>query len=88
MTGADAFGALSTGVSGTANLTPNVTAATRLADLNGGLGVSKGSITISDGIHSSVVDLSSAVTVGDVAKLIEAIRRWDEPCAWTSRQPA
>ena len=64
------FGALSAAVSGTANLTPNVTAATRLADLNGGLGVNRGSITISDGIHSSVVVLSSAVTVGDVANLI------------------
>jgi flagellin-like hook-associated protein FlgL len=72
VTGADAFGALSAGVSGTANLTPNITAATPLADLNGGLGINKGSITVSDGIHSSVVDLSSAVTVGDIAKLIES----------------
>ena len=70
VTGADAFGALSAGVSGTADLTPNVTAATRLADLNGGLSVNRGSITISDGVHSSVVDLSSAVTVGDAANLI------------------
>jgi flagellar hook-associated protein 3 FlgL len=70
VTGADAFGALSTVVSGTANLTPNVTANTKLADLNGGQGVNKGSIVVSDGVHSSVVDLSSAVTVGDVANLI------------------
>src|SRR5260221_6583356 len=43
VTGADAFGALSAGVSGTANLTPNITAGTRLADLGGGLGISYGS---------------------------------------------
>ncbi len=70
--GVDAFGALSTVVTGAANLTPNVTASTPLADLNGGTGVSKGSIKISDGVHSTVVDLSSAVTVGDVANLIES----------------
>ncbi|HEV2972838.1 MAG TPA: flagellar hook-associated protein FlgL [Pirellulales bacterium] len=72
VSGADAFGALSTGVSGAANLTPNVTADTRLSDLDGGQGVNKGSITISDGAHSSVVDLSNAVTLGDVANLIES----------------
>ncbi len=71
VTGADAFGALSSAVSGGTNLTPNVAADTPLADLNGGQGVDKGSIVISDGVHSSVVDLSSAVTVGDVANLIE-----------------
>ena len=50
VSGAEAFGALSTGVQGTANLTPTVTAETPLADLNGGQGISKGSIVISDGI--------------------------------------
>lgn len=70
VTGVDAFGAISTGVSGTANLTPEVTSSTRLADLNGGNGVTKGSIVVSDGTHSSTVDLSNAVTVGDVANLI------------------
>ena len=72
VTGADAFGALSAGVSGTANLTPNVTANTNLADLNGGTGFSKLSIVISDGTHKSTIDLSSATTIGDVARLIEA----------------
>jgi flagellar hook-associated protein 3 FlgL len=71
VSGVDAFGALSTAVNGTANLTPNVTAATPLANLNGGTGISKGSIKISDGVHSTIVDLSSAVTIGDVANLIE-----------------
>ncbi len=72
VTGADAFGALSAAVSGTANLTPNVTATTRLSDLIGGQGVNKGGIVVSDGVHSSTVDLSGAVTVGDLANLITA----------------
>jgi len=70
--GVDAFGAISSVVAGTANLTPNVSATTPLANLNGGAWVSKGSIKISDGKYSTVVDLSSAVTVGDVANLIES----------------
>ena len=72
VSGADAFGALSASVQGSANLTPTVTADTQLADLNGGSGIAKGSITISDGSHSSVVNLSGAATVGDVAADIEA----------------
>jgi flagellar hook-associated protein 3 FlgL len=72
VSGADAFGALSTSVQGTANLTPTVTAQTPLADLNGGQGIAKGSIVVSDGAHSSIVDLSGAATVGDVAADIEA----------------
>jgi flagellar hook-associated protein 3 len=72
VSGAEAFGALSTGVQGTANLTPTVTAETPLADLNGGQGISKGSIVVSDGTHSSVVDLSNAATIGDVVADIEA----------------
>ena len=72
VSGAEAFGALSTSVQGTANLTPTVTADTPLADLNGGQGVAQGSIVISDGTNSSVVNLSGAATVGDVAADIEA----------------
>jgi flagellar hook-associated protein 3 FlgL len=70
--GADAFGALSTAVQGTANLAPNVTPATKLADLHGGQGIDKGFIKISDGTNSSTIDLSGAVTVGDVAAQIAA----------------
>lgn len=72
VSGAEAFGALSTSVQGTANLTPTVTADTSLADLNGGQGIAKGSIVISDGQNSSVVNLSGAATVGNVAADIEA----------------
>ncbi len=72
ISGDEAFGAISTAVNGTANLTPVVTANTNLSDLNGGQGVTLGSIRISDGTNSSVVDLSHAATLGDVAAAIEA----------------
>ena len=65
------FGTQSAGVQGSTDLNPAVTADTALADLNGGQGVAPGSITISDGGHSSTIDLSGAATVGDVARLIE-----------------
>lgn len=70
--GAEVFGALSAEVRGTADLNPIVTAATRLSDLNGGEGVRLGSIAVSDGTYTSIVDLSGAATVGDVVAAIEA----------------
>ena len=70
--GADVFGAISKPVLGTADMNPIITANTRLADLRGGLGISDGSILISDGTNSSSVDVSSAETVGDVMALLEA----------------
>jgi flagellar hook-associated protein 3 FlgL len=66
------FGAISTKQTGTVDLNPIVTEDTLLSDLNGGNGVSPGSIQISDGDSSSTIDLSSADTIGDVARLIEA----------------
>ncbi len=72
VTGAQAFGAISTGVSGTANLTPVVTADTPLTDLNGGRGVALGNVRVSDGVNSTTVNLSGCVTVGDVAQKLEA----------------
>jgi flagellin-like hook-associated protein FlgL len=72
LSGAQAFGAISTTVQGTSNLTPSITAQTPLADLNGGKGVAPGSIVVSDGTNSSVVDLTHAATIGDVAAAIEA----------------
>src|SRR5690606_14509926 len=40
--------------------------------LNDGRGVTLGSFTITDGAVSSTVDISRAVTVGDVVRLIES----------------
>lgn len=71
-TGQEVFGALSEPVRGSVDSNPIVTAATRLADLHGGSGVSLGSIEVSDGASSRLVDLSRAHTVGDVAALLEA----------------
>jgi flagellar hook-associated protein 3 len=70
VTGDQAFGAMSQPIHGAA-LTPAVTASTPLSQLNGGRGVAGGSIAISDGHSTSVVDLRSAATLGDAARLIE-----------------
>ena len=72
VTGDAAFGGFSQQVQGSADLNPVLTDATPLSQLNGGQGVSLGSVQISDGSHTSVVDLSSAKTIGDVVKLLDA----------------
>lgn len=66
------FGAISAEQQGTIDLNPILTAATRLVDLNGGRGITPGTISISDGSVRSTIDISSAETIGDVARLIEA----------------
>ncbi len=71
-TGQEVFGAISAGVAGTANLNPIITSDTRLSDLRGGAGISKGSFTISDGDQTSTIDISSVETVGDLVRLIES----------------
>lgn len=70
--GADVFGSLSTGVNGSANVSPDLTATTRLSDLGGATnnGIQPGAITLSNGTTSKVVDLSSAANIGDVVNLI------------------
>ena len=68
----DAFGTLSDAVVGNVDLDPIVTDATLLADLNSGQGVDLGTLRISDGADVSIVDLSTAETVGDVRRLLEA----------------
>ncbi|MDB5296532.1 MAG: hypothetical protein JWO31_2515 [Phycisphaerales bacterium] len=72
--GAAAFGATSTRVTGTADLTPGLTADTRLADLRGatGKGVRPGQLVLGNGTVSKTVDLSKADTVGDVVTAINA----------------
>jgi len=72
LTGSEVFGAISNPVRGSRDLNPVLTVDTRLSDLRGGQGISRGSIAISDGNSTSIVDLSSAETVGDVAGLIKA----------------
>lgn len=66
------FGALSAEQKGSADLNPILTASTRLADLNGGRGVSGGSLLVSDGTSNVTVSLRGAETIGDVAQRLEA----------------
>jgi flagellin-like hook-associated protein FlgL len=72
--GADVFGALSTRVQGSTDLTPAVTAQTRLADLSGatGAGVRSGLVVISNGTSTATIDLRLADTVGEVVSTINA----------------
>jgi len=70
--GNEVFGAISDPVRGSVDLNPVVTRDTRLADLRGGQGIRKGSIAISDGASTQIIDLSQAETVGDVVALIHA----------------
>jgi flagellar hook-associated protein 3 FlgL len=70
--GAQVFGALSSGVNGSANITPSLSATTRLSDLGGAgnNGIQLGTITLGNGTVTKSVDLSGAASVGDVVNLI------------------
>ncbi|MBI4585797.1 MAG: hypothetical protein HY717_17445 [Planctomycetes bacterium] len=71
ISGAEAFGGLSSEILGRVDLNPQVTAATKLVDLDGGNGVRLGSIRIDDGLGTQVIlDLSGAENVGDLINLI------------------
>ncbi|MEM8872729.1 MAG: hypothetical protein AAGD32_00590 [Planctomycetota bacterium] len=71
VSGVAAFGGLA-GNTSTKDLNPDVTLATRLSSLNGtsGNGVTRGSILLSNGTVSAVVDLSTADSLGDVVDAI------------------
>ena len=72
--GAEIFGALSSRVRGNVDLSPAVTAQTRLATLKGatGGGVRPGMIAISNGAQTATIDLRIADTVGDVVSAINS----------------
>jgi flagellar hook-associated protein 3 FlgL len=75
LAGTGVFGGLSSQVAGT-SLDPHLTTDTLLSTLDGGSGISRNaavSLSINTGSSTvtSVVDLSKAVTLGDVARLIE-----------------
>lgn len=70
VTGSEVFGAVSQVVRGSADLDPVLRFDTRLADLRGGRGIKASAIEISDGRNSTLVDLSAAETIGDVALMI------------------
>jgi flagellar hook-associated protein 3 FlgL len=68
VTAASVFGALSSRVTGSADLTPSVSGATRVIDLRGATsrGAQLGTIQISNGTTTTQVDLSQADNVQDV----------------------
>jgi len=75
--GGEAFGGLSTQVKGSVDLNPQVSRETQLSHLNGGAGITSGAVEIvyvdaSNNSVSSVVDLSNAATIDDVARYLEA----------------
>lgn len=70
VSGQRVFGAISEPVRGAVDLNPVLSPRTRLADLRGGAGIRSGSILVSDGLASRVIDLSHASTIGDVAALL------------------
>lgn len=75
LAGTDVFGGISSQIKG-GDLSPHLTEDTLLSTLNGGQGISRDaaiSVSINTGplTKTSVIDLSHAVTLGDVAHLIE-----------------
>jgi flagellin-like hook-associated protein FlgL len=73
--GTDVFGGLSSQIQG-GDLSPHLSADTLLSTINGGQGIARNaaiSVSVNNGSSTttSVIDLSRAVTLGDVAHLIE-----------------
>lgn len=69
--GSTLFGGLSAERKGTVDLNPVLSENTRINALRGGQGITKGSIAVSDGASTRIIDISSAETIGDIATLIE-----------------
>jgi flagellin-like hook-associated protein FlgL len=77
LAGTEVFGGISSEVQGSTDLNPHLTADTLLSTINGGEGFGRNaaiSVSINTGLTTvvNVVDLSGAVTIGDVARLIES----------------
>ena len=75
LAGTEVFGGISSQVAG-GDLDPHLSANTLVSTVNGGSGISRNgaisiSITTGSATMSSVVDISKAVTLGDIARLIE-----------------
>jgi flagellar hook-associated protein 3 FlgL len=70
ITASEAFGSLTGSVTTSFDLQPTVDGETRLRELNSGQGVRKGSVEISDGTNSVIVDLSHCDNLQDVINAI------------------
>lgn len=70
----EAFGVVSSRVEGVGDLNPDITGDTLLSDLRGaeGYGVRLGSIRVSDGTNTAVIDLAGCVTVQDALDKLNA----------------
>lgn len=79
--GGTLLGSTSSRVRGTVDLDPDLTADTRLSDLNGarGIGVERGVITFAfDGAEPTEIDLSGAETIDDVTdRIASALRAYE-----------
>jgi len=70
VTGQKALGLISDGVVSRVDLDPAAIGSTRLADLNGGQGISRGAIQLSDGFERVTVELTGADTLDDVLERV------------------
>jgi flagellar hook-associated protein 3 FlgL len=69
----DAIGVLSSGIVSEADLNPGIAPNMLLADLNGGNGVPKGIIRLTNGVNNIDVDLSNANDLQDVMRQISSV---------------
>lgn len=89
VSGSAAFGAMSSRVEGDHDLDPQLTADTRLSDLNGarGIGVTLGTINVDVNGTNISVDLTDAHTVQDVIDTLEAAIQTEDPGATVQIDP-
>lgn len=90
LSASEVFGALSTRVEGDHDLDPDMSASTRLIDLNGarGLGIALGSINVDVNGTDLVVDLTTAHTIGDVISTLQTAIQTVDAGATVSIDPA
>ena len=74
--GSEVFGGISEQIRGSVDLNPHLSRSTQVQHLNGGAGIDRGAVEIvyvnaSNQATSSVVDLSNAATIGDVARFLQ-----------------
>ena len=72
VTGQKALGLISDGVVSRVDLNPAAIGSTRLADLNGGKGISPGAIQFSDGLETITIDLAGAETLDNVLERVNS----------------
>lgn len=81
--GVEAFGSLSSRVTSPVDLDPQLTAATRLSDLNGalGLGIRKGAIEVDVNGTTALIDLTTADSANDIVTRVNDAINTIDPAA-------